>query len=31
LDATIPQGASRDPFVRAKIPLEDDIRVEDYL
>ncbi len=31
LDATIPFGASRDPFVRARIPLEDGLRVEDYL
>jgi UbiD family decarboxylase len=31
LDATIPYGASKDPFVRARIPLEDSIRVEDYL
>jgi UbiD family decarboxylase len=31
LDATIPMGASKDPFVRAKIPLEDGMKVEDYL
>ncbi|MGA2665431.1 MAG: UbiD family decarboxylase [Nitrososphaerales archaeon] len=31
LDATIPAGASRDPFVRARIPLEDGLRTEDYL
>ena len=31
LDATIPIGASMDPFMKAKIPLEDGMRVEDYL
>lgn len=31
LDATIPYGASPDPFVKAKIPLEEGMRVEDYL
>ncbi len=31
LDATIPYGASRDPFVKAIIPLEDGLKVEDYV
>lgn len=31
LDATIPPGVPRDLFFKAKIPLEDDMRVEDYL
>ena len=31
LDATIPHGASKDPFVRARIPLEDGLRLEDYV
>ena len=31
LDATIPLGASKDPFVKAKIPMENEIRPEDYL
>ncbi len=31
IDATIPLGASKDPFVKARIPGEDGIRVEDYL
>lgn len=31
LDATIPFGASKDPFVKARNPLEDEVKVEDYL
>jgi len=31
LDATIPAGASKDQFVKARIPMEGDIRLEDYL
>lgn len=31
LDATIPLKTSRDPFSKAKIPLEDKIRLQDYL
>jgi UbiD family decarboxylase len=31
LDATIPFGVPRDPFVRSKIPHEDEVRLEDYL
>ena len=31
LDATIPLGAPRGQFVKARIPLEDGMRVEDYL
>lgn len=31
VDATIPFDSSRDGFVKARIPGEDDIRVEDYL
>jgi UbiD family decarboxylase len=31
LDATIPPGASRDQFIKARIPLEDGVKVEDYL
>jgi UbiD family decarboxylase len=31
LDATLPLGAPRDLFVKAKIPLEDGMKVEDYL
>ncbi len=31
IDATMPLGASREPFLKAKIPLEDSVRVEDYL
>jgi UbiD family decarboxylase len=31
LDATIPLNTSRDPFVKAKIPLEDKMKVQDYL
>jgi len=31
LDATIPLGVSRGQFVRARIPLEDGMKVEDYL
>jgi UbiD family decarboxylase len=31
LDATIPPGVPRDLFIKAKIPLEDGMRVEDYL
>jgi UbiD family decarboxylase len=31
LDATLPVGAPRDLFVKAKIPLEAGMRVEDYL
>ena len=31
LDATLPVGAPRDLFVKAKIPLEDGMKVEDYL
>ncbi len=31
LDATIPFGASKDPFVKARNPLEDQVKVEDYL
>ena len=31
LDATIPVGASRDKYLKARIPMADEIRVEDYL
>ncbi len=31
VDATLPLGTPRDPFLKAKTPMEDDIRVEDYL
>ena len=31
IDATIPTGASRDGFLKAKIPGEERVRVEDYL
>jgi len=31
IDATIPGGAPKDGFVKARIPREDQIRVEDYL
>ena len=31
LDATIPLGVSRDRFDKARIPLEDGMKVEDYL
>ena len=31
IDATIPLGASKDPFVKARIPMEKEIKLEDYL
>jgi UbiD family decarboxylase len=31
LDATVPMNMPRGPFAKAKIPLEDEIKVEDYL
>lgn len=31
LDATIPMDAPREPFLRSRIPHEDEIRLEDYL
>jgi UbiD family decarboxylase len=31
LDATIPMDASKDPFVKAIIPMENEIKLEDYL
>jgi len=31
LDATIPAGAAKDKFLRARIPMEEEIRAEDYL
>ena len=31
LDATIPLGAAKDKFLKARIPMEDAVRVEDYL
>jgi len=31
VDATIPHGAPRGPFEKARIPLEDSLRLEDYL
>jgi UbiD family decarboxylase len=31
LDATIPLGASRETFTRAKIPMADELNVDDYL
>jgi 2,5-furandicarboxylate decarboxylase 1 len=31
LDATIPLGASKESFVKARIPMEREIKVEDYL
>ncbi len=31
LDATIPMGVSKGPFVKAKIPMENEIKLEDYL
>jgi UbiD family decarboxylase len=31
LDATLPLGASREPFVKARIPMAENVRMEDYL
>lgn len=31
LDATIPLGASKGPFLRSKIPMEDEISLDEYL
>jgi 3-polyprenyl-4-hydroxybenzoate decarboxylase len=31
LDATIPMGVARDKFLRARIPMEEEVRAEDYL
>jgi UbiD family decarboxylase len=31
VDATIPLGVPKDPYEKARIPLEDEIRVEEYL
>jgi len=31
LDATTPLGAERDPFLKARIPMSDEIRLEDYV
>jgi UbiD family decarboxylase len=31
LDATTPLGSEREPFLKARIPMADKIRVEDYL
>jgi UbiD family decarboxylase len=31
VDATLPLGASKEQFLKAKIPLEDRVRIEDYL
>jgi UbiD family decarboxylase len=31
LNATIPLGAAKDKFLKARIPMEDAVRVEDYL
>jgi 3-polyprenyl-4-hydroxybenzoate decarboxylase len=31
LDATIPFKTPREPFLKSRIPLEDEIKVEDYV